>query len=446
MSSELEKAGDGFASQAPRNLQKSIDLEDPRASLLKLEGISLAQKIKLEELRQRETAQLREILEIEAYEKGERIRLDKGKLALASAVEINNLPLISKHPNVATGNISPTRISAQSRQGGGATPLKEAPQRQMSLFGQSSIIKRSSPPKWAAMHEQSLSGSDSAHLTPQVVAPAVYVKETSSSRAKALTGNSLERVVVERTEKDASDSKISSPADKEVENKIIANSFESLFKSRIAEQKKKKIDKTVVDVPITSQQLSGAVVTSMTTIIDADLSLSKKVIEQAPEATVAVQDEFPLAQNQAIIEFKPISDDDRFANEHLPVVTPAMTTPGLAEPSKLLSGLTACKDHVRRELSAQEAAVVTPPDPVHYTAEASSHVKPAETVISQPGHVKGLPESAKFVHRRDILPKPDFILLPASKHRSTHPFLSNVTIPPAEYKKFMERRNYTRRR
>ena len=217
MSSELEKAGDGFASPAPRNLQKSIDLEEPRASLLKLEGISMAQRIRLEELSQLERAQSIKILEIEVYEKGERIRLHEEKLALASAEEVTH-PLISNHPNVASGNISPSRISAQPQQGGGATPLKEAPQWQISLLGQLSKLKRSSPPKRAAMYEQS--DSDSAHLTP-VVAPAVYVKETSSSRAMALTGNSLERVVVERTEKDASDPKIGSPADKEVENKII---------------------------------------------------------------------------------------------------------------------------------------------------------------------------------------------------------------------------------
>jgi hypothetical protein len=92
------------------------------------------------------------------------------------------------------------------------------------------------------------------------------------------------------------------------------------------------------------------------------------------------------------------------------------------------------------------AVVETPPDPIHYTAEVSSIVKPVETVISQPGHVKGLAKSAKFVHRRGILPNPDVILLPPRKHRSSHPFLSNVTIPPDEHKKFVERRNYTRRR
>ena len=203
-----------------------------------------------------------------------------------------------------------------------------------------------------------------------------------------------------------------------------------------------------------SQRLSEAVVTEKRIIIDADLSLPKQAIEKAPEATVAVHGELPVKQNQALVKLYPRREEDCLAQAHLPVGMPAIAASGIAGPSQCLSEkektpmeprtetnqpgdtytchlrpgassarekFTLSKDVIsskeRNTSSFIRAAVETPPDPVHYTADVSSIVKPAETVISQPGHVKGLAKSAKFVHRRDILPKPDFILLPASKHR-----------------------------
>jgi len=243
----------------------------------------------------------------------------------------------------------------------------------------------------------------------------------------------------------------------EVENKTKANSFESLFKSRIVEQKKlnqKKIDSRVEDKPMASKRLSEIVVTEKRIIIDADFSLPKQAIEQAPEATVAVQGEFPVERNQALVELYPVREEGCLAQARLPVGLPAITAPGISGPSQCFSenektpmeprtetnqpGDTyTC--HLRPASSAQEklklskdvilskepttstfilAAVETPPDPILYSAEVSSIVKPA----------------AETVH------------LPASKRRSIHPFLSDMTIPSAEYKKFIERRNYTRRR
>jgi len=83
-----------------------------------------------------------------------------------------------------------------------------------------------------------------------------------------------------------------------------------------------------------SQRLSEIVMTEKRIIIDADLSLPKQAIEQAPEATVAVQGELPVERNQALIELYPIREEGCLGKVHLPVGMPLIAAPGLPGPSQ----------------------------------------------------------------------------------------------------------------
>ena len=196
-----------------------------------------------------------------------------------------------------------------------------------------------------------------------------------------------------------------------------------------------------------SQRLSEIVMTEKRIIIDADLSLPKQAIEQAPEATVAVQGEFPVERNQALVELYPVREEGCLAQARLPVGLPAITAPGISGPSQCFS---------ENEKTPMEPRTETNQPGDTYTC----HLRPASSAqeklkLSEDVILSKEPTTSTFILAAVetppevssiVKPAAETVHLPASKRRSIHPFLSDMTIPSAEYKKFIERRNYTRRR
>jgi hypothetical protein len=126
MSSEPEKAGDGFATPAPVNLHCAIELEDPRESLRKFEENMLVRRLKLEALKREDEELAIQLTEIEILKKREKIRVYQQEVLEKAEVR---QPLFSDDPQMGGGERL-SHFSGIPQMDGRATSLKEAPTRQ----------------------------------------------------------------------------------------------------------------------------------------------------------------------------------------------------------------------------------------------------------------------------------------------------------------------------